>query len=129
MSIPNLIRQKRKAFGLSQRALADSIGTSQQQIQRIEAGVQTARLDLAVSIAEALKSSLSEIFPSLTSDTARGGRRRKRDRVEPFPIVAERLLEVGIDADLSYWTIKFGFAADGSSFILFHQRTKTEFNR
>ena len=48
----NLIRDKRKALGLTQQQLAGMVGTSQQQVQRVEAGAQTVRLDLAVSIAD-----------------------------------------------------------------------------
>lgn len=50
-------------MGLSQSTLAKAAGTSQQQIQRIEANAQSIKLDLAVRIAGALKTDLSHVFP------------------------------------------------------------------
>jgi DNA-binding XRE family transcriptional regulator len=61
----NQISRFRKAQALSQRALAQKVGTSQQQIQRIEAGVQSTDLDLAARIADALSSPLEKVFPEL----------------------------------------------------------------
>ncbi len=63
--INNNIRKLRTDIGLSQRQLAEKAGTSQQQVQRIEAGVQAARVDLAERLAAALGASLYELFPGL----------------------------------------------------------------
>lgn len=59
----NRIAELRKRLGLSQRALAEKAKTSQQQIQRIEAGAQIARFDLAARIAVALDTQLRVVFP------------------------------------------------------------------
>lgn len=59
----NRIAELRKRLGLSQRALAEKAKTSQQQIQRIEAGAQIARFDLAARIAVALDEPLRVVFP------------------------------------------------------------------
>lgn len=59
----NRIAELRKRLGLSQRALAEKAKTSQQQIQRIEAGAQIARFDLAARIAVALDTPLRVVFP------------------------------------------------------------------
>ena len=48
----NRMRELREAKKLSQRQLAEQVGTSQQQIQRIETGLQAARIDVAVKIAK-----------------------------------------------------------------------------
>lgn len=53
----------RAKLGLTQRQLADMVGTSQQQIQRVESGQTAARLSLAVAIAAALEKPLNVVFP------------------------------------------------------------------
>lgn len=63
--IKNNIKSFRTRLGFTQRQLAEAAGTSQQQVQRIEAGVQAARLDLAERLAGALQCSLRDLFPEL----------------------------------------------------------------
>lgn len=109
MSTPytNRIHEKRAALGLSQRALAKATGTSQQQIQRIEAGVQAVRIDLAARIAGALNSSLAEVFPKIQKElNSKKGRSRKF--AQP-PLSRELLAEAGIEADPRQWTLRIGF--------------------
>lgn len=60
----NRLKELRNAAGLTQRELAALAQTTQQTIQRIEAGVQSVRLALAARIAQALQASLLEVFPS-----------------------------------------------------------------
>jgi transcriptional regulator with XRE-family HTH domain len=105
----NHLPELRKSLGLTQRALAELAGTSQQQVQRIEAGVQGVRLELAVKIAAVLDRELAEIFPSLGFDPKRGlaGSRYVNQRA--------KLLAAGLDPDPNYWTVKF-FANDGRLF-------------
>src|SRR5689334_9421253 len=102
----NLIRNQRKALGLTQQQLAHLVGTSQQQVQRIEAGAQTIRLDLAVSIAEALKSSLTDLFPGLHRRTKRRASSRSA-KPETSENRIDQLRTVGIDPDPAEWTLKF----------------------
>lgn len=59
----NKVKSIRTKLGLTQRQLADLVGTSQQQIQRIETGKIAARLALATAIAAALGKSLNAVFP------------------------------------------------------------------
>lgn len=59
----NKVKSIRAKLGLTQRELADRVGTSQQQIQRIETGKIAARLGLAKLIAAALEKPLSAVFP------------------------------------------------------------------
>lgn len=70
----NRIAELRKRLGLSQRALAEQAKTSQQQIQRIEAGAQIARFDLAARIAVALDAPLRVVFPETELPKPRRGR-------------------------------------------------------
>lgn len=127
MSADNLISERRRQLGLSQRALADVVGTSQQQIQRIESGVQTARLDLAIKIANALKSSLGEIFPRLPKTRqSKATTRTKRPKREEEPeFVDGQYLKAGIDTDPRHWTIKMGFH-DGREFLYAVSATEKE---
>jgi putative transcriptional regulator len=106
----NHIIQLRKKLGLTQRALADRAGTSQQQVQRIEAGVQGVRLELAARIATALGTDLAEIFPSLAPGSKRGSSARSRYAIKP-----KKFVEAGLDPDPKYWTARF-IAADGRVF-------------
>jgi transcriptional regulator with XRE-family HTH domain len=105
----NRIAQLRKSRGLTQRGLAELAGTSQQQVQRIEAGVHGIRLELATKIAAALGGELSEIFPSLGTVKRRGlaGSRYVNQRA--------KLAAVGLDPDPNHWTVRF-FASDGRLF-------------
>lgn len=59
----NKVKPIRTKLGLTQRQLADMVGTSQQQIQRIETGQIAARLTLAGDIAAALGKPLNVVFP------------------------------------------------------------------
>jgi transcriptional regulator with XRE-family HTH domain len=101
----NRIFELRKAGGLTQRELAERAGTSQQQIQRIEAGVVAVRLDLAKRIADALNVKLQDVFPGLRA-SARTSRRQKDDFDDP---------ELAVDLDPRVWTAKF-FIFDGREF-------------
>jgi len=58
----NTVRKTRLQRKMTQRDLAGKVGTSQQQIQRIENG-QTPTLELACRISSALKAELTELFP------------------------------------------------------------------
>lgn len=70
----NRIVELRKRLGMTQRQLAEKADTSQQQIQRIEAGVQIARFDLAARIAVALGEPLRVVFPDTELPRPRSGR-------------------------------------------------------
>lgn len=107
----NRISHFRKAQSLTQRALAAKVGTSQQQIQRIEAGVQSARLDLAAKIADALEVRLADVFPKLANE--KKTRREKKNQSDISN--KEKFVLAGIDPDPRHWTIRF-FMFDGREF-------------
>lgn len=99
----NRMRELRQAKKLSQRQLAELVGTSQQQIQRIEAGLQAARIDLAIEIAGALGGSLENVFPGLRE--ALGRRRRIDLKVLDSEELSQRVSEAGIDPDPNAWSV------------------------
>jgi len=51
---------------LNQRQLAAAVGTSQQQIQRLETG-SPVKLNMAVELAKSLDTTLGELFPESKS--------------------------------------------------------------
>jgi transcriptional regulator with XRE-family HTH domain len=63
MSWFNQVQALRRSIGLSQRDLASRARTSQQQVQRIESGVQAPRIGLALRLAQALGQPLEQVFP------------------------------------------------------------------
>ncbi len=68
--IGNSIRQLREAAGLSQRALARRMGTSQAQVARVEAGMVAATLSTLQRAAQALDVVLTVDFVEQTSSPA-----------------------------------------------------------
>ena len=107
--VKNRIAHLRKARGLTQQALAKLAGTSQQQVQRIEGGVQGARLELALKISAALGAELPDVFPSLDPKP------KKSLRDSRYVLENAKLREAGLDPDPKTWTVKF-FAFDGRVF-------------
>jgi transcriptional regulator with XRE-family HTH domain len=104
----NRIGLLRKKKGLSQKQLADAAKTSQQQIQRIEAGVQNARFDLAARICAALNASMSEVFPTTELSLTRFFRKGKKPSDIFDDEAAIRGLEdAGIDMDPAERTFKY----------------------
>lgn len=56
------LRSLRKRRGLSQQALADEADISWPTVQRVEAGTQSATLEVLGALAQALEMSLSELL-------------------------------------------------------------------
>src|SRR5262245_24748599 len=99
--VQNRVRKLRTERKLTQKALAEKVGTSQQQIQRVEAGIHAIRLDFAAKVASALDVELSQAFPNLGK--VRKGRRERRESL----IDVQKMPEAGIDPDPRHWTLKF----------------------
>jgi putative transcriptional regulator len=110
----NRIKELRKARGLTQRQLADAANTSQQQIQRIEAGNQLARFDLATRISAALGHPINKVFPSAELPLAR--LRRRAGEPETDEQTDNDLEEAGLDMEPEAWTIRYRMrgGAEGS---------------
>ena len=105
---PNRIRLLRQKKGLTQRQLAEAVGTSQQQIQRIEAGVHSARLEVAARICAVLGETMMAVFPGTKRALARA--LKKDDLVlwkyPRAPKLVAKMERAGIDMDPEAWTLK-----------------------
>lgn len=77
------------------------IGTSQQQIQRIETGKVAAKLSLAQAICNALDKPLNVVFPE--SERLINDLRKKRRKTDEE---LEAIATSGIEMDSGLWTVK-----------------------
>jgi transcriptional regulator with XRE-family HTH domain len=68
MDMPDVIRSRRTALGLSQAELARAAGVSVRQLARYEAGEQQPVLSAAVALADALGISLAQLAGQVTHD-------------------------------------------------------------
>lgn len=114
----NRIKSIRKKLGLTQRQLAEAAGTSQQQIQRIENGLQEARFDLAIQICKALDSTMPEVFP----ESAKALAESKRRGTKPADIFhdhefASDLSGSGVEMDFIHRWVKL-FLKGGHEIVL-----------
>ncbi|EMW1015361.1 helix-turn-helix domain-containing protein [Serratia marcescens] len=97
----NKIKELRTQLSITQRELADMVGTSQQQIQRIETGNVAAKLGLAQAISAVLKKPLSAVFPD--SDKLLKKLRNQGSRSDDE---LENIAANGIEMDGCIWTVK-----------------------
>jgi len=58
------LQAKREELGLSRKAVARAVGISQMAYYRYEKGVRTPAVLTAIKIAEVLKSTVEQLFPS-----------------------------------------------------------------
>lgn len=101
----NRIQQFRKALKLSQRQLADIVGTSQQQIQRLESGQVTAKLEMATKLSSALQKPMDVVFPGSMRALKSVNDEVNVQHVFPDKSL-RRLRESGIEGDPREWTFK-----------------------
>ncbi|WP_407365471.1 helix-turn-helix transcriptional regulator [Enterobacter ludwigii] len=99
--LQNNIKQLRTQLSITQRELAFMVGTSQQQIQRIETGKVAAKLSLAQAICNALDKPLNVVFPE--SDRLINDFRKKRRKTDED---LEAIATIGIEMDSGLWTVK-----------------------
>ncbi len=99
--LQNNIKQLRTQLSITQRELAFMVGTSQQQIQRIETGKVAAKLGLAQAICNALDKPLNVVFPE--SDRLINNFRKKRRKTDED---LEAIATSGIEMDSGLWTVK-----------------------
>lgn len=99
----NNLKSVRKAAGLTQSKLAELVDTSQQQIQRIEAGAVVTRVTLAAKLAKALSVSMGQIFPEMAEllDGLSGTPDIDDDRQ-----ILDDGDDAGVDLDPRLWTLK-----------------------
>lgn len=98
----NRVQKFRKAKGLSQKQLAELVGTSQQQIQRIENNLITAKLEVAIKLAHALDKPLNSVFPGSGKalDALQNGPAKSRSAG------LDDLRNTGIEGDSRIWFFK-----------------------
>lgn len=101
----NRVKQIRTKLKLSQRALAAAVGTSQQQIQRIETGAVAARLNLATKLSKALGEPVDRIFPGSGKVIEKLQAEFENSRYAPNKTYSE-LSEHGVEADPAIWHLK-----------------------
>ncbi len=63
MKITNQLKKYRKKQDLSQVKLAQIVGISETHYQRIEYGISKPNVELALLIAQALQTTVEELFP------------------------------------------------------------------
>jgi transcriptional regulator with XRE-family HTH domain len=97
--IQNNIRTLRLKRRFTQRQLAELAGTSQQQVQRIEAGLQSPRIDLARQLASALHVSMRDMFPSVPTAELPAD-------LAPLDNAAIALAKAGVDIDPCLYTFR-----------------------
>lgn len=97
----NKVKSIRIKLGLTQRQLADKVGTSQQQIQRIESGRIAARLTLAAEIATALGKPLNVVFPGSLGAIAKAVGHIDTSLHLPSDVELNQIQQTGIEFDSS----------------------------
>jgi len=103
----NRIRHFRQKAGLTQRKLAELSRTSQQQIQRIEAGVQSARLELAARLCSALNQNVEVVFPGTKKPLEKFRTAVKAGRHTDFDDRSTPVMEkAGLDVEPEVWFLK-----------------------
>ena len=99
--LQNNIKQLRTQLSITQRELAYMVGTSQQQIQRIETGKVAAKLGTAQAICNALDKPLNIVFPE--SDRLINDFHKKRRKTDDD---LEEIATSGIEMDSGLWIVK-----------------------
>jgi transcriptional regulator with XRE-family HTH domain len=103
----NNVKQYRLEMKLSQSRLAELVGTSQQQIQRLETGRAPIRLDIGEKICKALQQPMDVLF--LGSEKAERKADRERKSSDFLELEAwEDMRESGLEPDPRVWTIEIG---------------------
>jgi DNA-binding XRE family transcriptional regulator len=82
--------------------LAELVGTSQQQIQRIETSKLAARLELATKLAAALRTPLARLFPAAAKSLRKVAKAREERRAPDEEEIRE-LAKAGLEADARAW--------------------------
>ncbi|KHN55715.1 helix-turn-helix transcriptional regulator [Pectobacterium fontis] len=99
--LQNKIKQFRTQLSITQRELAERVGTSQQQIQRIETGKVAAKLGLAQTICAVLNKPLSAVFPD-GDEVLKEFRTYRTQTDEELDSCAAN----GIEMDNGIWSVK-----------------------
>lgn len=101
----NNVKRLRTSLRLTQKKLAEKVGTSQQQIQRIEAGSISTSLATANAISAALGQPLTKVFPSGAAAVAKFRKVRDSRRYYTDSDLDE-VSKAGIEVDSAGWYLK-----------------------
>ena len=100
-----VLREQRK---LSQKQLAELVETSQQQIQRIETGLQSVRFDLALHICEALETPLQTVFPETRKAVAMASKNgNSLNAMWADRNLRKEMETAGVDMDPHTWSFRY----------------------
>ncbi len=125
----NNLRNLRSEKGLTQAQLAEMAALSQQQIQRVEAGVHAVRIDIAASIATALGVNLGTIFPELSEASPGLARRKNLDYPTLYSERNKAALEnSGFEADPDYWILRLSLVGGQILDYPINSRAKARLN-
>lgn len=111
----NNLRSRREKLEMTQKAVAEAVGISQQHLQRLEAGTSPLRLPLAEKIAKTLSSSIDDLFPQLAKVVRRdhalltAGDHEARQMIDEWE-------KAGIDIDAGYWQVYWHISGHGTEF-------------
>lgn len=103
----NKVQHYRQRMKLSQRRLAELVGTSQQQIQRLETGSAPVRLDIGTQICKALQQPMNVVFPGSANAMKNADNERKRSEFLELDAWKD-VRDSGLEPDMRVWTIKIG---------------------
>lgn len=101
----NKLKSLRESAGMSQKELAEKVGVTQLQIQRIETNKRPASLPLAKLICAAIGRPLNAVFPGSAKALAAFDREQGQGH-HPSTERYENLREVGIERDCRQHTLK-----------------------
>ena len=101
----NRVKKYRQAMKLSQKRLAELVGTSQQQIQRLEAGSSPVRLDIGANISKALQKPLNVLFPGSEKALNKVAEERKSSCYVELDAWDE-VRDSGLEPDPRVWTVE-----------------------
>ncbi|MDN5942009.1 MAG: helix-turn-helix transcriptional regulator [Nitrospira sp.] len=95
--------------GITQKQLADLVGTSQQQIHRIETGKQSVRFDLAIRICSALSEPMESVFPDTKRSLEKLGKKYGKSLEKNLHDAefGEEMARAAVDMDPREWTFKY----------------------
>lgn len=102
----NRVKSLRVALGLSQRELADTVGTSQQQVQRIESGKIATKVDMASRICAALGKPLDIVFPGAGNALGKINKEMESSGYSPDEDDLEPLRSRGIELGRRNWLFR-----------------------
>lgn len=98
MSFPKRIVELRKSKGLSQQALADTVGMHVNQIKRYEAGTTQPALDTLIKLAKALCVTLDQLVFDEKDRDLKGQLRLQFEAVEAMDEKEKRLASELLDS-------------------------------